>query len=54
MQDLDQPQLNELHEQYDALSTSSAQRMLRFWEGRHAVISAVARAKSAKAKAHAG
>jgi len=54
MQELDQPQLDELHEQYDALSTSSAQRMLRFWEGRHAVISAVARAKSAKAKAHAG
>jgi uncharacterized protein (DUF2336 family) len=53
MCDFDQPQLDELHEQYDALSTSSAQRMLRFWEGRHAVISAVARAKSAKAKAHA-
>ena len=51
MQELDQPQLDELHEQYDALSTSSAQRMLRFWEGRHAVISAVARAKSAKAAA---
>ena len=51
IQDLDQRQLDELHEQYDALSTSSAQRMLRFWEGRHAVISAVARAKSAKAGA---
>jgi hypothetical protein len=54
MRDFDQPQLDELHEQYDALSTSSAQRLLRFWEGRHAVIAAVARAKSAKAGAGAG
>ena len=51
MRDFDQPQLDELHEQFDALSTSSAQRLLRFWEGRQAVISAVARAKSAKAGA---
>jgi uncharacterized protein (DUF2336 family) len=54
MRDFDQPQLDELHELYDALSINSAQRMLRFWEGRHAIISAVARAKSASAKAGAG
>jgi hypothetical protein len=51
---LDQPQLDELSEQYEALSTTSAQRLLRFWEGRQAIISAVARAKSANAKAGAG
>ncbi len=51
MRDFDQPQLDELREQFDALSTGSAQRLLRFWEGRQAVISAVARAKSAKAGA---
>ena len=54
MRDFDQPQLDELHELYDALSTTSAQRMLRFWEGRQVVISAVARAKGANAKAGAG
>jgi uncharacterized protein (DUF2336 family) len=54
MRDFDQPQLDELHELYDALSTSSAQRLLRFWEGRQAVISAVARAKNASPKVGAG
>ncbi len=49
--DFDQRQLDELREQYDALSAGSAQRLLRFWEGRQAVIRAIARAKDANASA---
>src|SRR5262249_6418978 len=47
LKNFDQPQLDELHVQFDALSMASAQRMLRFWEGRQSVISAMAQASSA-------
>jgi hypothetical protein len=40
-QQYEQPQLDELHEQFEALSVASAQRLLRFWQGRQAVVRAM-------------
>jgi hypothetical protein len=40
-QKYEQPQLDELHEQFEALSVASAQRLLRFWQGRQAVVRAM-------------
>jgi uncharacterized protein (DUF2336 family) len=39
----EQPQIDELHEQFETLSAASAQRLLRFWQGRQAVIRTIAR-----------
>ena len=46
----DQPQLDELHDQYRALTTSSAQRMLHYWEGRQSIVKAMGAQAAAKAK----
>jgi uncharacterized protein (DUF2336 family) len=40
-QTYEQPQLDELHEQFEVLSVASAQRLLRFWQGRQAVVRAM-------------
>jgi uncharacterized protein (DUF2336 family) len=40
-QKYEQPQLDELHQQFEALSIPSAQRLLRFWQGRQAVVRAM-------------
>jgi uncharacterized protein (DUF2336 family) len=42
----EQPQIDELHDQFEALSGASAQRLLRFWQGRQAVLRAMAKKKS--------
>ena len=38
----EQAELDEIQEQFEALSLKSAQRLLRFWQGRQAVIKAMA------------
>jgi hypothetical protein len=43
----EQPQLDDLHKQFDALSAASAQRLLRFWQGRQAVVRAMAKQQAA-------
>jgi uncharacterized protein (DUF2336 family) len=43
----EQPELDDLHRQFDALSAASAQRLLRFWQGRQAVVRAMARQQAA-------
>ncbi len=40
-QNYEQAQLDDLRVQFDALSTASAQRLLRFWQGRQAVVRAM-------------
>ena len=45
-QTYEQPQIDELHDQYEAMSVASAQRLLRFWQGRQAVLRAMAKKKS--------
>ena len=42
-QKYEQPQIDELHSQFDALTAASAQRLLRFWQGRQAVLRAMAK-----------
>jgi uncharacterized protein (DUF2336 family) len=42
-QNYEQEQLDELQTQYDKLSAASAQRLLRFWQGRQAVVKAMAK-----------
>jgi uncharacterized protein (DUF2336 family) len=40
-QTYEQPQLDDLQEQFETLSVASAQRLLRFWQGRQAVVRAM-------------
>jgi len=40
-QQYEQPQLDELREQFNALAIPSAQRLMRFWQGRQAVVRAM-------------
>jgi hypothetical protein len=45
-QTYEQPQIDELHDQFEAMSVASAQRLLRFWQGRQSVLRAIAKKKS--------
>lgn len=45
-QQYEQPQFDDIHKQFDALSTASAQRLLRFWQGRQAVVRAMAKQRA--------
>jgi hypothetical protein len=42
-QKYEQPQLDELRQQFETLSVISAQRLMRFWQGRQAVVRAIAK-----------
>jgi hypothetical protein len=46
-QEHEQPQIDDLHNQFEALSVASAQRLLRFWQGRQAVIRAIGKKSTA-------
>jgi hypothetical protein len=42
-QDFEQAQFDEVRDQFETLSPASAQRLLRFWQGRQAVVKAMAK-----------
>jgi uncharacterized protein (DUF2336 family) len=41
----EQPQIDDLHKQFDMLSAASAKRLLRFWQGRQAVVRAMEKSR---------
>jgi hypothetical protein len=41
----EQAQIDDLHKQFDMLSAASAKRLLRFWQGRQAVVRAMEKSR---------